>query len=106
MKSIHIASMERMRSVNLRIGFAAAIAIAILAINWTSELTDETIYEEDLIPSEIEVKTIRTSQATPLTLPASQILRPQDHIIEVPELALTFQPTAMLIDTAFVFSNV
>ncbi|MBI1227937.1 MAG: TonB family protein [Bacteroidetes bacterium] len=89
MKSIHISKMERMRSINLRIGFAAAIVLAIFAFNWTTERPAPITFEDEAYPSEVTLKPFTISEPRAAEQPPSTVLKPQDIIIEVPDLVVS-----------------
>ncbi len=89
MKSIHISKMERLRSINLRIGFAAAIFLAILAFNFTTKRAAPFAYEEEAYPTEVALKPFTISQPRAADQPPATVLKPNDLIIEVPELVVS-----------------
>lgn len=99
MKKNDISRLDRLRSGNLRIGFAVAIALAIVAFNWTIERpplpgsSDETRYDE------AEVKIIRTSQSTPASKPQPATFELTDKIVELPEVTFAEMPAIIASDT-------
>lgn len=92
--------MERLRSINLRIGFAAAILFAILAFNWKSERKRSAITKIEEYSTEVHLKPFRVAEQRPPLLPPATVLKPQDHIIEVPDLVVSILlPSTIPIDT-------
>lgn len=103
MKSIHIFGMERMRSINLRIGFAAAIVFAILAFNWTTKRPAPISFEEEPYPTEVAIKPFTISEPRPADQPPATVLRPNDIILEVPNLVVAgLLPSLIPTDTSAV----
>ncbi len=100
MKSIHISKMERMRSFNLRIGFAASLILTILAFNWHSERKPVLQIEEEVYPTEVAVKPFTVNQPRQESMPKSTFLRPNDLIVEVPDLVVGLLPSTVPIDTS------
>ncbi|MBI5916526.1 MAG: energy transducer TonB [Bacteroidetes bacterium] len=86
MKSIHISKMERSRSINLRIGFAAALLIAILAFNWTTQRPSPPVFEDGNFLTEVEVKVVRTQQPEQSVKPPASLFKTTDRILEVPSV--------------------
>lgn len=97
MKTDHISRMERLRSINLRIGLATALFIAVLAFNWTIERPALENEPEENYQSEAEVKIIRTAQSSPATKPPPTVFKATDILVEVP--FLTFNPEPTLISS-------
>jgi protein TonB len=105
MKSIHISRMERIRSINLRIGFAAAFVLAILAFNWSSERVTAPSFGEEETWNEVPLKPFVISEPRPPEIPPSTLLKPQDLIIEVPNLVVsTLLPSLVPTDTSAIAS--
>lgn len=100
MKSIHISKMERLRSINLRIGFAAAILVSIFAFNWTTTRKSAPFNVEEDYPTEVALKPFTINQPRQFDLPKATVLRPKDLIIEVPDLAVGLLPSTIPIDTS------
>jgi periplasmic protein TonB len=100
MKSIHISKMERLRSINLRIGFAAAILVSIFAFNWTTKRETAPAYLEESYPTELRLKPFTINEPRPQAMPLSTVLRPNDLIIEVPDLAVGLLPTTIPFDSS------
>lgn len=93
MKSIHISGMERMRSINLRIGFAAALLLAILALNWTTERTSLLFFEGETYPSEVALKPFVVNRINKPEQPPTMVLKPNDLMLAVIE-PIAFSMTA------------
>lgn len=92
--------MERLRSINLRIGFAAAILFAIFAFNWTSERKAIPVFEEEAYPTELTLKPFTVNQPRQESLPKTTVLKPNDLIVEVPDLAIGFLPSTIPVDSS------
>lgn len=88
MKSIHISKMERLRSINLRIGLAAAIVFALFAFNWTTKRPAPIAFEEEAYPTEMVLKPFTISEPRAAEQPPATVLKPNDIILEVPELVV------------------
>ncbi|MBK8563659.1 MAG: hypothetical protein IPN76_10025 [Saprospiraceae bacterium] len=99
MKSIHISRMERLRSINVRIGFAAAILFAIFAFNWTSERKPLLVFEEESYPAEVTIKPYTVNQPRQQSVPQTARLKPNDLIVEVPDLTIGFLPSTIPVDS-------
>jgi protein TonB len=101
MKSNHISKMERLRSINLRIGFAAAILFAIFAFNWTSERKAVPLFdEEEAYPTEVTLKPFTVNQPRHESLLKTTVLKPNDLIVEVPDLAFGLLPSTIPVDSS------
>ncbi len=95
--------MERLRSINLRIGFAAAISLAILAFNWTTERAAPLLFEEEAYPTELALKPFTIAQPNQPNQPPATVLKANDLIIEVPDVVVSsLLPTAIPIDSSTV----
>ncbi len=101
MKSIHISRMERLRSINLRIGFAVAIFLAILAFNFTTKRAAPPTFEEEAYPTEVALKPFTIEQLRAQDQPPATVLKPNDLIIAVPELVVAgLLPSLIPTDTS------
>ena len=89
MKSIHIKKLERLRSINLRIGFAAAIFLAILAFNFTTNRFAPISFEDEDYPTEVALKPFAVTEPRTQEQPPATFLKPNDLIIEVPDLVVS-----------------
>lgn len=87
--------MERLRSINLRIGFAAAILLAIFAFNWTTDRTPPPVFEPEDYPTELALKPFTINQPRQQELPPATVLRPKDLIVAVPDLELGLLPALL-----------
>ncbi|HFA49435.1 MAG TPA: energy transducer TonB [Bacteroidetes bacterium] len=68
MKKLESTRLKRSRSVNLRIGYAAAIFLVTMAFNWTSERPDfNNPIEDEIAPAELKI--IRTYQRQEKAMP-------------------------------------
>ncbi len=105
MKSIHISKMERLRSINLRIGFAAAILISIFAFNWTTTREAVPVYFDESYPTEVSLKPFTINQPMQQAMPKTTVLRPKDLIVEVPDLAVGLLPTTIPIASSIIGSS-
>jgi periplasmic protein TonB len=91
--------MERLRSINLRIGFAVAILVSILAFNWTTTRETVTVYFDESYLTEVTLKPFTINQPLEKSMPMATVLRPNDLIVEVPDLAVGLLPTTIPIDS-------
>ncbi len=92
--------MERLRSINLRIGFAAALFLAILAFNWTTVRSAAPLFEEEAYPTELALKPFTIAQPKQPDQPPATVLKPNDLIIEVPNVVVaSLLPTTIPIDS-------
>ena len=92
--------MERLRSINLRIGYAVAIFLAILAFNWTAERPPLPDFESEYPLDEAEVKIRRTTQPTPASKPPPSTFNVANKIVEVPDVTFSTAPVSIPIDSA------
>lgn len=88
-----------MRSINLRIGFVAALLAIILAFNWVSPRKAPVIWEAEEFPSEVTIKPFTILEKELADLPTSKVLKPNDVLLEVPDLQLTLQTSVIPVDT-------
>lgn len=100
MKSIHISGMERLRSINLRIGFASALILSILAMNWTTERTSLPVFEEATYPFEVTLKPFVVNQLNKPEQPPAMVMKPNDHILAVSEPIAVSMAATPLFDTS------
>ncbi|MEZ4960143.1 MAG: TonB family protein [Saprospiraceae bacterium] len=101
MKKVDISRLERNRSINLRIGFAAALSMAILAFGWTSQRSAAPAFQDDLFLQEAEVKVVRTAQKSPAAKPPPSMFKITDKIVELPEVVFDANPVPAIVDTTF-----
>ena len=93
-----------MRSINLRIGYVAALFITIFAFNWTSERSLKLEAPDSFLLDEAEVKVIRTTQKSPAAKPPPSVFKVTDKILELP--AIAFSPAPAVISTAQVTDSI
>lgn len=84
--------MKRLRSINLRIGYAAAILLMIVAFNWSTERPPLPWADGSVTADEAEVKIIRTTQASPASKPPPSVFKVTNKIAEVPEVNFSALP--------------
>ena len=98
MKNNEAARMERLRSINLRIGYAIAILLAIVAFNWTSERPPLPDFENAFYLDEAEVKVIRTTQPSPASKPPPSVFNVANKIVEMPDVTFSTTPVSIPVD--------
>jgi protein TonB len=101
MKKVDISRLERHRSANLRIGFAAALFMAVLAFNWTVQRPGAPAFENEIFPTEAEVKVVRTAQKTPAAKPPPPVFHLSDKIAELPPVLFDPNPAVSIVDSSF-----
>ncbi len=90
--------MERLRSINLRIGYAVAIFLAVVAFNWTTERPLLPDFESEYPLDEAEVKITRTTQPTPASKPPPSSFNVANKIVEVPDVVFSTAPVSIPVD--------
>lgn len=95
MKKIDISRMERLRSINLRVGYALALLLAVAAFAWTSERPLLPADETGDAPGEAEINMIRTAQPPPALKPPVSRFTLADKIVEVPEVTFSTLPVTI-----------
>ena len=99
MKKIDFSRMERLRSQNLRIGYAVSIALVIAAFAWTIERSP--LHDEDdgaaLDAAEIPIE--RTTQSAPPVKPPPPVFTAADNIVEVEDMGFSAEAVSLSLDT-------
>jgi periplasmic protein TonB len=102
MKKVDISGMKRLRSINLRIGYAVAIFLAIVAFNWTIERPPLPDFDSEYPLDEAEVKIRRTTQPTPASKPPPSSFNVANKIVEVPDVVFSTTPVSIPVDPTLV----
>jgi len=98
MKRHDISRLDKNRSIFLKVGLLISVALAILAINWTTvQYENPNIYIDDIHDETIEVEAIRTAQDLPRPAPPP-IVAPTDEILTVEEVEYSDAPVRQNID--------
>ncbi|MCB0579100.1 MAG: energy transducer TonB [Phaeodactylibacter sp.] len=104
MKRHDISRLDKNRGIFLKVGLLISVALAILALNWTTvQYENPNIYIADIYDETIEVEAIRTAQDLPRPVPPP-VVTPTDEIIAVEEVEYSDAPARQNIDLNTNFS--
>ena len=97
MKRDDISRLEKNRPIFLKVGLLISVAVAILALNWTTvQYENPDIYFDDIDDETIEVEAIRTAQDLPRPAPPP-VVAPTEQILPVEEVEYSDAPVRQAI---------
>lgn len=105
MKRQDISRLDKNRGIFLKVGLLFSLALAILAINWTTaQYENPEIYIDDIQDEMIEVEAIRTAQDLPRPAPPP-VVAPAGEIIPVEDVEYSDAPVRPDIDLSPSFAE-
>ncbi|MCO6487764.1 MAG: energy transducer TonB [Phaeodactylibacter sp.] len=105
MKRQDISRLDKNRAIFFKVGLLASIALAILALNWTTvRYENPNIYIDDIYDETIEVEAVRTAQDLPRPAPPP-VAAPSDEIIPVEEVEYSDTPVRLDVDLSPKFTT-
>lgn len=105
MKRHDISRLDKNRGIFLKVGLLISVALAILALNWTTvRYENPDIYIDDIDDETIEVEAIRTAQDLPRPAPPP-VAAPTDEIVAVEEVEYSDAPVRPDIDLSPKFAT-